>query len=69
VEEVGEEGNDFDFTSDTNFIINLAQEGLLLALDWEKAFDRVSWEYYHLVLEALQFGPHFPRVGQAPRQL
>jgi hypothetical protein len=59
VEEVGEEGDDPDFTSDTNFIINLAQEGLLLALDWEKAFDRVSWEYYHLALEALQFGPHF----------
>jgi hypothetical protein len=38
----------------------LEEEGrdglLLLALDWEKAFDRVSWEYYHLALEALQFG-------------
>jgi hypothetical protein len=34
------------------------RDGLLLALDldWEKAFDRVSWEYYHLALEALQFG-------------
>jgi hypothetical protein len=35
------------------------RDGLLLALDWEKAFDRVSWEYYHLALEALQRGPIF----------
>jgi hypothetical protein len=35
------------------------RDGLLLALDWEKAFDRVSWEYYHLALEALLFGPVF----------
>jgi hypothetical protein len=26
---------------------------------WEKAFDRVSWDYYHLALEALQCGPSF----------
>eukprot|EP00962_Isochrysis_galbana_P041080 scaffold14998_cov121-Isochrysis_galbana.AAC.3 len=32
---------------------------LVLALDWEKAFDRVSWDYYHLALEALEFGPYF----------
>jgi len=32
---------------------------ILLALDWEKAFDRVSWDYYHLALEALEFGPYF----------
>jgi hypothetical protein len=35
------------------------QDGLLIALDWGKAFDRVIWEYYHLALEALQFGPVF----------
>jgi exonuclease III len=35
------------------------RDGLLLALDWEKAFDRVSWDYYHLALEALHFGPSF----------
>jgi hypothetical protein len=37
------------------------RDGLLLALDWEKAFDRVSWDYYHLALEALDFGPKFRR--------
>eukprot|EP00962_Isochrysis_galbana_P035534 scaffold12190_cov120-Isochrysis_galbana.AAC.4 len=35
------------------------EEGLILALDWEKAFDRASWDYYHQALEALNFGPHF----------
>jgi hypothetical protein len=34
-------------------------EGLILALDWEKAFDRVSWSYYHQAIEALGFGPKF----------
>jgi hypothetical protein len=40
----------------------LEEEGrddLLLALDWEKAFDRISWNYYHLALEALHFDPSF----------
>jgi predicted N-acyltransferase len=32
-------------------------EGLILAFDWEKAFDRVSWSYYHQAIEALGFGP------------
>eukprot|EP00962_Isochrysis_galbana_P031964 scaffold10462_cov119-Isochrysis_galbana.AAC.14 len=35
------------------------EEGLILALDWEKAFDRVSWNYYHQVIGALGFGPNF----------
>jgi hypothetical protein len=32
-------------------------EGLLIALDWEKAFDSVSWEYIHSTMEALGYGP------------
>jgi hypothetical protein len=32
-------------------------EGLMLALDWEKAFDKVSWSYYHQAIKALGFGP------------
>jgi hypothetical protein len=35
------------------------EEGLILTLDWEKAFDRCSWSYYHAALSALDFGPHF----------
>jgi hypothetical protein len=35
------------------------EDGLILALDWEKAFDRASWDYYHQALEALNFGTHF----------
>ena len=31
-------------------------EGLIVALDWEKAFDRVSWDYLHQATEALGFG-------------
>ena len=31
-------------------------EGLLIALDWEKAFDSVSWEYIHSAVEALGYG-------------
>jgi hypothetical protein len=33
------------------------EEGLLIAADWEKAFDRVSWDYLHDATEALGFGP------------
>ena len=33
-------------------------EGLIIALDWEKAFDRVSWDYLHQATEALGFGPY-----------
>ena len=33
-------------------------EGIIIALDWEKAFDRVSWEYLHQATEALGFGPN-----------
>ena len=35
------------------------EEGLLIALDWEKAFDRVSWDFLHDSYEALGFGPMF----------
>ena len=34
-------------------------EGLLIAADWEKAFDRVSWDYLHEAIDALGFGPRF----------
>eukprot|EP00962_Isochrysis_galbana_P022387 scaffold6704_cov137-Isochrysis_galbana.AAC.9 len=30
-----------------------------IALNWEKAFDRVSWDYYHQAIGALGFGPNF----------
>jgi hypothetical protein len=35
------------------------EEGIILALDWEKAFDRCSWAYLHKALTALNFGPKF----------
>jgi hypothetical protein len=35
------------------------EDGLILALDWEEAFDRASWDYYHKALESLNFGTHF----------
>lgn len=34
-------------------------EGIVVAADWEKAFDRVSWDYLHQATEALGFGPKF----------
>ena len=37
------------------------EEGLLVALDWEKAFDSVSWDYLHLAIDALGFGPYMKR--------
>jgi len=33
------------------------EEGIMIAADWEKAFDRVSWEYLHDALRELGFGP------------
>jgi hypothetical protein len=41
------------------YLDEVDEEGIILALDWEKAFDRVSWQYYHSALEALEFGPNF----------
>jgi hypothetical protein len=35
------------------------EEGLILALGWEKAFDKARWDYYHQALEALNFEPSF----------
>ena len=34
-------------------------DGLLVAADWEKAFDRVSWDYLHNAMRELGFGPQF----------
>jgi exonuclease III/sulfur relay (sulfurtransferase) DsrC/TusE family protein len=31
-------------------------EGLIIALDWEKAFDRVSWDYLHKAVTAVGMG-------------
>ena len=45
-----------------NYLDDKDEDGLLLALDWEKAFDRCSWQYYHKALEALNFGPKFRRM-------
>ena len=39
------------------FIDETAGEGLIVAADWEKAFDRVSWEYLEKAMKALGFGP------------
>jgi hypothetical protein len=42
-----------------NYLDDEEEDGLLLALDWELAFDRCSWRYYHQALEAIHFGPKF----------
>jgi hypothetical protein len=33
-----------------NYLDDADEEGLLLTLDWEKAFDRCSWRHYHPAL-------------------
>ena len=37
------------------------QDGLLIALDWEKAFDSISWDYLHKAIESLGFGPNISK--------
>eukprot|EP00965_Chrysotila_dentata_P014723 487228-Pleurochrysis_carterae.AAC.1 len=37
-------------------------EGLLIAIDFEKAFDRVSWTYLKNATKALGFGPKFADI-------
>ena len=32
--------------------------GVVVYLDFEKAFDSVEWNYIHKCLEATYFGPH-----------
>ena len=34
-------------------------EGIVVAMDWEKAFDRCSWDYILAAIPALGFGPQF----------
>ena len=40
------------------------EEGIIVAADWEKAFDRVSWSYLHKATKALGFGPKMRNVLQ-----
>ena len=35
------------------------QEGMLLLLDFEKAFDIIEWDYFNNVLKSYGFGPQF----------
>ena len=37
------------------------EDGLMIALDWEKAFDSISWDYLHDSLEAINVGPDMRR--------
>ena len=46
------------------YLDETGEPGLLLALDWEKAFDRVSWEFYRLALRLLNFGPDFQHLAK-----
>jgi hypothetical protein len=41
------------------YLADQNEEGLILTLDWEKAFDRCSWDYYHAALQALNVSPVF----------
>jgi hypothetical protein len=45
-----------------NYLDDKNEDGLILALDWEKAFDRCSWRYYHSALIALNFGLKFRQM-------
>ena len=38
---------------------NTKQSGLLLLLDFEKAFDSIEWPYMHKILEKFNFGPSY----------
>ena len=36
--------------------------GIILAADFQAAFESVSWTYLRLVLQKMNFGPHFQRL-------
>ena len=41
------------------YIDNEDEEGIILFLDQQKAFDRVEWEWIDFVLEKFEFGDKF----------
>ena len=40
------------------YVDEMDEEAIIVAADWEKAFDRVSWDYMFQALDALEFGPY-----------
>eukprot|EP00962_Isochrysis_galbana_P059183 scaffold32629_cov118-Isochrysis_galbana.AAC.2 len=44
------------------------RDGLLLALDWEKAFNRVSWDYVPPSPRSARIRTILPRVGPSTLQ-
>jgi len=42
-----------------DYMKKVKEKGLLVAIDFEKAFDSLNWEFLHKTLEALNLGPSF----------
>ena len=43
---------------------NTKQSGLLLLLDFGKAFDSIEWPYMHKILEKFNFGPSYQKLDK-----